>query len=98
MRCDECGRESNDTMEMTVARLTNEVELSKRVVTAHRKLCDERAAKIKELEAALAEAEAIVEAAHKFHECSSFSPKYAELRDTYLEKLYAARREKGGVK
>lgn len=87
--CDECGRESNDTMEMTVARLTAEVELSKRVVTAHRRLCDERAERIKELTAALAEAEAMLDKLVRLD---------AQNMNYEIRKLLAARREKGGAK
>ena len=95
--CDECGRESNDTMEMTVARLTNEVELSKRVVTAHRRLCDQRAARIKELTAALAEAEAIIaKLDYALNACIN-QDDFDNLLDKLNEQI-SARREKGGAK
>lgn len=104
--CEECGRESNDSMEFRLAALEKEIDLSKRVVTAHRKLCDERAAKIKELTAALAEAEAIIEAASAVdvihfdgdetgHSQINVDRAASEQR---LHDLLAARREKGGAK
>lgn len=104
-----CSWSCDANLRRKLTNLTAEVELSKRVVTAHRKLCDERAAKIKELEAALTEAEAIVMAAEraffpvvlsgaKPDGINTVSVEEWDKRQQHFHKLLSARREKGGAK